>query len=70
VIFELTSITLLRIELREAGGEIRNDHIGEDSTGRSNIETSESLVHHTLPNILAAAKKFRVDRTNLVEHLA
>lgn len=58
----------LRVERRGATSKIGFDHVGEDDARLGDVEGSDGRVH--LVETLAAAQKFGVDRTDLVEHLA
>jgi hypothetical protein len=57
----------LRIGRRGASGETGHNHVGENGARLGEIEGSEGWVHRDLSEILAPAKKFGVDRADLVE---
>ena len=58
----------LRVGRRGATSKIGFDHVGEDDARLGDVEGSDGRVH--LVETLAAAQKFGIDRTDLVEHLA
>jgi hypothetical protein len=58
----------LRVERRGATSKIGFDHVGEDDARLGDVEGCDGRVH--LVETLAAAQKFGIDRTDLVEHLA
>jgi len=58
----------LRVERRGATSKIGFDHVGEDDARLGDVEGSDGRVH--LVETLAAAQKFGVDCTDIVEHLA
>lgn len=58
----------LRVGRRGATSKIGFDHVGEDGARFDDVESSDGRVH--LVETLAAAQKFGIDRTYLVEHLA
>jgi hypothetical protein len=61
---------LLRVGRRGAGGEIGNNHVGENGARLGNVESSESRIHRGLPEILASPQEFCVYRADLLEHAA
>src|SRR5690348_7394598 len=61
---------LLRVGRRGAGGEIGNNHVGENGAHLGNVESSEGRIHGGLPEILASSQEFRVDRADLLEYAA
>ena len=60
----------LRIGQRGASSEIGYNHVGENGARLGEIEGSEGRVHCDLPEILAPAQQFGIDRTDLVESFA
>jgi hypothetical protein len=64
---EIIMLGSLRVERRGATSKIGFDHVGEDDARLGDIEGSAGQVH--LVETLAAAQKFGIDRTDLVEHL-
>jgi hypothetical protein len=58
----------LRVGRRGATSKKGFDHVGEDDARLGDVEDSDGRVH--LVETLAAAQKFGIDRTDLVEHLA
>ena len=60
----------LRIGRRGASREIGHNHVGEDGPRFGEVEGDEGRVHGGLPEILAPAQEFCIDRANLVERLS
>ena len=60
----------LRIGRRGASSEIGHNHVGENGARLGEIEGGECRIHRDLPEILAPAQKFGIDRTDLVESFA
>jgi hypothetical protein len=60
----------LRIGRRGASSEIGHNHVGENGARLCEIEGGECRIHRDLPEILAPAQKFGIDRTDLVESFA
>src|ERR1700758_5196138 len=67
-ILEIIMLGSLRVERRGATSKIGFDHVGEDDARLGDVEGCDGRVH--LVETLAAAQKFGIDRTDLVEHLA
>src|SRR5713101_8644893 len=63
-------IGALRIGWGGASSKNADNHVGENGAHLGDVEGREGRVHHGLPEILAPAQEFRVDRTDFVECLA
>jgi hypothetical protein len=59
----------LRIERWSAGGEIGQDHIGDDGTRFGKVEAGQCRIHCYLFEILASSQEFCVDRADLVQYI-